>query len=323
MTFAILTALSIFLLTLLGVRLAIMAQRKRAAYLSRPSLRGETHIQSPTGGGIPVVMALIIGLLIANIDYNIVIAIFLLAAISLMDELISVPFFVRLLVQLLAVGLPLCLMHAPLWGGFLPPWLDKALTAILWIGFINMFSFVDNIDGLSATEMISIGMGLSLLSALAGVFPDALSFYSLIVAAVGCGFLWWSWHPAKILLGAAGSIPIGFLLGYLLLLATLAGYGFAALILPAYYVADGMITALRKAFGHRQATFEYYCQKAIHRGRPQEIVARLVFGVNILLILLATLSVLHPHFGILYVATAYMVVFMLLGFFAHTPHESV
>lgn len=321
MTLAILVALSTFLITLLGTRIAIIAQRKRAAYLRRPSLRSRAELKPLTGGGIAVVMALIIGLLIADIDYSIVIAIFLLAAISLMDELIGVPFLVKLLVQTLAISLTLCMIHAPVWGGFVPLWLDKIITAFLWIWFIHIFGCLDEIEGLSATEMIGIGIGLSLLSALAGAFPDTLSSYSLIAVAAGCGFLWWSWHPAKIMLGAAGSIPIGFLLGYLLLLAALAGYGFAALILPAYYLADGIITLLAGAFA-RQSSLEYYCRKAIGRGKRQDTVARLIFGVNILLILLATLSVLDPHFAIVYLATAYMAVFMLLGFFAHTPHEN-
>ena len=56
-------------------------------------------------------------------------------------------------------------------------------------------------------------------------------------------------------------------------------------------------------------------------GRRPDTVARYIFGTNLLLILLATLSVTDPDLAPLYLALAYMAVFMMLGFFAHTPHN--
>jgi len=317
-------ALSVFLISLLGTRLTVVALRKRAAFLDRPTLRSNHQAPTPRGGGIAVVMALIIGLLIADINYAIIIAMFLLAAISLLDDLIGVPPLVRLLVQVLAVSMPLAMVHAPIWGGLLPVWLDKGATAFLWIWIINLFNFMDGIDGLSASEMIGIGIGFCLLSVFAGTFPQALFAYSLILVAAGCGFLWWNWHPAKIFLGDVGSIPVGFLVGYLLLLAATSGYVFAALILPAYYFSDGTLTLARRLCQGKKvwvAHSEHYYQKAVRRGRRHDAVARHIFGINILLILLATLSVIDPQLAVLYLSVAYMAVFMLLGFFAHiTPH---
>ena len=57
-------------------------------------------------------------------------------------------------------------------------------------------------------------------------------------------------------------------------------------------------------------------------GRRHDTVARYIFGTNLLLILLATLSALDPDLApSFYLAIAYMAVFMMLGFFAHTPHS--
>ena len=144
----------------------------------------------------------------------------------------------RLLVQIMAVlhtagHVASCRCLA----GFLPPWLDKAVTCLLWIWFTNLFNFMDGIDGISATEMICIGVGLCLdWCHRRRISQRRFRTYSLILAAAGCGFLWWNWHPAKIFLGDVGSIPIGFLLGYLLLLAAQSRLCVAAaLILPAYY----------------------------------------------------------------------------------------
>jgi len=319
--FYVALSLSVFLISLLGTRLTIIALRKRAAFLDRPNLRSNHQTPTPRGGGIAVVMALIIGLLAADVGYSIIIAMFLLAAVSLMDDLISVPPLVRLLVQIMAVSLVLIQMP-PVWGGSLPLWLDRSIIAILWIWFINLFNFMDGIDGLAASEMIGIGMGFCLLSAFDGAFPHALFAYSLIVAAAGCGFLWWNWHPAKIFLGDVGSIPIGFLLGYLLLLAATSGYLFAALILPAYYLSDSTVTLAKRLYQRKKiwvAHSEHYYQQAVRRGRKHDTVARYIFGINILLIFLATLSVIHPHLAILHLFVAYLAVFTLLAFFAHAP----
>ncbi len=158
---------------------------------------------------------------------------------------------------------------------------------------------MDGIDGISATEMIGIGIGLCLLAVIDGTFPNPLSVYGLIVAAAGCGFLWWNWHPAKITLGEAGSIPIGFLTGYLLLLAATSGYAYPAAILPAYYLADGTITLFKRLYQGKkiwQAHSEHYYQRAVRNGRRHDAVARYVFGINLLLILLATLSALDPEY---------------------------
>ena len=107
MIFYTVLGLSVFLISLLGTRLVILALRKRAAFLDHPNLRSNHQTPTPRGGGIAVVMALIIGLLIADVSYAIVIAMFLLAAVSLMDDLIGVPPLVRLLVQIMAVSMSL------------------------------------------------------------------------------------------------------------------------------------------------------------------------------------------------------------------------
>jgi len=103
MTFYIVLALSSFLISLLGTRLTILAVRKRVMPIDPASLRPNYKKPTPTGGGIAVVMGLIICLLVDDIDYGIILSMFLLAALSLLDDLIEIPLLVRLLVQLLSV----------------------------------------------------------------------------------------------------------------------------------------------------------------------------------------------------------------------------
>src|SRR5690606_27122902 len=125
---------------------------------------------------------------------------------------------------------------------------------------------MDTIDGLAVTETICISIGLCLPAVFSDAFPDTLSTYSLIVAAAGCGFLWWNWHPARIRLGEVGSAPLGFALGYLLLLAIASGYGYAVIILPAYYLSDYLLTLLQRIRNEKSIFIdheEHYHQRAI------------------------------------------------------------
>jgi UDP-N-acetylmuramyl pentapeptide phosphotransferase/UDP-N-acetylglucosamine-1-phosphate transferase len=325
MTFYSLLALSAFMLTLLGTRLTIITFRKRVLPIDPLSLRADYKKPPMNGGGLSVVMSLIICLLVADISYAIILAMFLLTAMALLDDLIRIPLPIRLLIQLLCVLIAINVVGKPVFGGHLPPWLDTSITAALWVWFINVFYIMDGIDGMSPMEMVSIAMGACLLAALTGRdFPDPLMVYSLIIVAAGCGFLWWNWHPAKILMNAVGAVPIGFLMGYLLLLAASSGYAYAAMILPAYYLSDATITTVRH-FCHRRRLFarhnDYYYLRAIRSGRRQDAVVRYIFGINFLLIFQAVYSVIDPDLSIFYVALAYASVFMMLGFFAHTAHD--
>ena len=325
MTFYIMLALSSFLITLLGTRLTILSFRRRIVPIDPASFRAGYKKPALKGGGIAVVMALVICLLVADIHYAVVFAMFLLAAMALLDELIAIPLPVRLLVQLLAVLTAISVFPIQVFGGVFPHWLDNTIAVLLWIWFINLFDLMDGIDGISPMEMICIGMGICLVAALSGrIFPDPLSIYALIVATAGCGFMWWNWHPAKILMGSVGAVPIGFLLGYLLLLMVASGYPYAAVILPAYYLSDATITMIRRVYKGKKLFAshpDYYYLRAMRSGRKQEAVVRYIFGINFLLIFQAIFSVIDPALSIFYVGMAYATVFMLLGFFAHTAHD--
>jgi UDP-N-acetylmuramyl pentapeptide phosphotransferase/UDP-N-acetylglucosamine-1-phosphate transferase len=321
MVFYSLLALCAFLLSLLGTRLMILFLRKRPVLLDIPNLRSNHRLPTPKGGGLVVGMTLVICLLTAGIGYPVILSFLILMAVSLLDDIIGVPVAVRFSLQVVAVSIVLLTMPDLLVGNTLPTWLGKIIIGICWLWFINLFNFMDGIDGLSATEMICIGIGVCFPAVLLGRFPDALSVYGLIITAAASGFIWWNWHPARIFLGDVGSIPIGFLLGFLLLVVAQQGYLYVALILPAYYLSDATLTLLRRIKRREKlwvAHSEHYYQRAIRAGRSHEAVVRYIFGFNLLLILLSTFSVLNPQLSPLYLSLAYLSVFMLLGFFAYS-----
>src|SRR4029079_9862702 len=98
----------------------------------------------------------------------------------------------------------------------LPVAAERLLAGLAWLWFINLFNFMDGIDGLAGSEAIAVALGYLLLASVAGL-DSPLRPLALIVAASAAGYLVWNWHPAKVFMGDAGAIPLGFLLGWLML----------------------------------------------------------------------------------------------------------
>lgn len=310
-------ALGAFLISLLGTRLMILAQRKKNAALNVPGVRSRQAVLMPRNGGLAMVVAILIFLLPANASYHLLLGVLLLTAVSLLDTWIPLALPTRLCVQVMAALVALHDVRLPMLCAALPHGLAGALIITAWVCFINLFARMEKIDGLASAEMVSISGGVIVITALLGTFTSPLSLLALIVLGAGFGFLWWNWHPAKILLDEVGSVPIGYLLGYLLLMCAKEGYVYAALILPAYCVADGAITLLLSAI-KRQWIGNFY-QRAVRGGLRQDAMVIIIFGINMLLAMLAALAELDPKLGWMYLSIAYGMVSAVMFFFLAHP----
>ena len=100
-----------------------------------------------------------------------------------------------------------------------------------------------------------------------------------LTAAAALGFLVWNWHPARVFLGDVGSVPLGFLVGWLLLELMARGAWAAAIILPSYYATDATLTLVRRLLrGEKiwQAHKEHFYQRAVQAGRSHAQVSAAV-----------------------------------------------
>src|SRR5581483_10922484 len=143
--------------------------------------------------------------------------------------------------------------------------------------FVNLFNFMDGIDGITGVETTAIGLGTAMAAALIGDGDRAT--LALCAAAAGLAFLRWNWHPAKLFLGDVGSVPLGYLLAWLLLNLAIRGLWAPALILPLYYLADATLTLLGRAVrGERlwQAHRRHFYQRALGADGNHAAVARYV-----------------------------------------------
>jgi UDP-N-acetylmuramyl pentapeptide phosphotransferase/UDP-N-acetylglucosamine-1-phosphate transferase len=318
----------VFAASLAGTAGVVRVLRRRAI-LDHPTGRSSHAEPTPRGAGLAVVPVLVAAWLVIGLgapggpwDIAIVCACALgLAALSWLDDLKGLPALLRLLGQAVAVAVVLAAAPGggPYFAGLLPPALDVLAAGLLWLWFVNLFNFMDGIDGIAGTETACVGAGVALAAALAGLH-GALPFYGLTAAAAALGFLWWNWQPARIFLGDVGSVPLGFLLGWLLLDLAARGEWAAALILPLYYLTDATVTLVHRAWrGERvwRAHREHYYQRAAQRGLSHGAVVRAVLAANVILAALAALAALGWAWQAMAVACA--VVAALLYYLEAVP----
>ena len=249
----------------------------RRDIVDRPNARSSHHRPTPRGGGLAVVPLVALAWALGTVAFGadpalggIAALAVALAALSFRDDLKPMPVGVRLAAQAAAVGAGLTLLgDAPVLGGAVPLWADRLLAGLAWLWFVNLFNFMDGIDALAGVEALVIALGLVAVAWLQGA-ALAVWWPPLALAAAVAGFLVWNWPPARLFLGDAGSVGLGFLLGWLLLERAAAEQGAVALILPAYFGADASLTLLKRLFrGAKiwQAHREHAYQRAVRAGR--------------------------------------------------------
>jgi len=301
----ILAPLAVLLSTawLSGVTLAWLRRRD---ILDHPVERSSHQIPIPRGGGLALIpVVLLAWLLLAIADEspqgtNAIVAITaVLAIVSWRDDLKGLAVGWRLAAHLVAATLGVLAMPpaALVFQGLLPPLLDRAGAALLWVWFVNLYNFMDGIDGITCGETIFLGLGVALVLVFAGAGDDHLPMLALAAAAGAAGFLRFNWPPAKIFLGDVGSVPLGYMMGWLLLTMATKGLWIPALILPLYYLADATLTLLIRAWrGERvwEAHRQHFYQRALLPDGDHGAVLFLVLGGNLALLALAALAVWWP-----------------------------
>jgi UDP-N-acetylmuramyl pentapeptide phosphotransferase/UDP-N-acetylglucosamine-1-phosphate transferase len=326
---------AVFLATLsasIMVTHRVVRALERRAILDYPTGRSSHSTPTPRGGGlaiIPIVMLVWAGIAtqsgtawagpatppLPHLAWVLAAAAGL-SAISLYDDVSGLGAGIRLLAHITAVTVAISMAPAaaPYFQGLLPPWLDLLVAGIVWVWFINLFNFMDGIDGIAGAETAAIGLGIAAVAGLAGM-GAGFATLGVALAAAGLGFLVWNWDPARVFLGDVGSIPLGFLAGWLLLEMASWGLWAPALIIPGYYLADSTITLFRRgARGQRlwEAHRDHFYQLAVRHGWRHSRVVIVISLANLVLIGFAVSSLDLPPWPPL-IASAVVIVALLAG----------
>jgi UDP-N-acetylmuramyl pentapeptide phosphotransferase/UDP-N-acetylglucosamine-1-phosphate transferase len=287
----------------------LMLPLLRRYALAHPNARSSHRKSTPQGGGIAVIAATIgvaAGAIAAGLNepaltpsslWLVLAAAAFIAVVGVADDLWTIEVAPRLLLQTLAVfiviaSLPAELRVVPL----LPWWVERALLLLACLWFVNLTNFMDGIDWMTIAEFVPITIGLALIGWL-----GALPMSGVVVALALCGgligFAPFNRPVARIFLGDVGSLPIGLLFAWQLVLVAGHGHLAAALVLPLYYLADATLTLLRRVMNREpfwQAHRTHFYQLATDRGFSVSGIVARVFVVNLALVGLAVGSVLWP-----------------------------
>jgi UDP-N-acetylmuramyl pentapeptide phosphotransferase/UDP-N-acetylglucosamine-1-phosphate transferase len=277
--------------------------------LAQPNARSSHRAPTPQGGGIAVIAATILvtvgcaGVVgeassAATVEvFAVLAATAFIAVVGGIDDLRPMPVAPRLMLQMLAVGVAIAAMPTDLRIVPLMPWWAERLcllVALVW--FVNLVNFMDGIDWMTVAEVVPLTASVVLLGQPATVPPPS-TLLALALLGAMLGFAPFNKPVAKLFLGDVGSLPIGLLLGWLLLQLARDGQPAAALLLPLYYLADASVTLIRRVAAGEpfwQAHRSHFYQRACDLGFSVPDVVRRVFLTNLGLAGLAFLTAAKP-----------------------------
>ena len=295
------------LLTGIARKLAI-----RGGVLDLPNERSSHSSATPRGGGVSIVVVTTATAVLLALAGKLQVREFaaycggglIVALTGFADDRRSVAPVVRLLLHVAAaVWAIVCL------GGLPPLQVGSQLIQLGWIGnllgvlaivwTLNLFNFMDGIDGIAASEALFILCAASFLTLGGGA--SGTGALALAFAAACAGFLWWNWPPARIFMGDVGSGYIGFLIA---VLAVGAGRSHPTaiwiwLILGGVFFIDSTTTLVRRALrgdrvdvAHRSHAYQWLSR----RWRSHLKVTLVVAAINLLWLLpCAGFAALHPQ----------------------------
>jgi len=272
--------------------------------LARPNARSSHKVPTPQGGGIAV-LAATVAVTMAALPFLSAgfpeIAVVLLAAIAFgvvgaADDIRPLPAWLRLVIQFVVVSLVVSGPGIRLLPEGVPLVLERAVLVVGGVWFVNLVNFMDGLDGITVAEMVPVTAFLAGLG-LTGFLPLPAAILAGALCGALLGFAPFNRPVARLFLGDVGSLSIGLLAGWLLLVLARHGTLAAALLLPLYYLVDATLTLLRR-LALREKVWEahrsHFYQRATDNGFSALSVSAHVFGLNLVLAGLAAMTLLWP-----------------------------
>lgn len=273
-----------------------------------PNARSSHTIATPRGGGIAIIVVWFVGLSYffasGEINQKLFFALFagiVLFVISILDDIYSLKPVIRLIAQAISVGLALFFIGGVQtidFGFFVfdSIWINTFLAFVGLIWFINLFNFLDGIDGYASTETIAVGLAFYFF------VPQSIL---LVLVFSTLGFLMWNWQPAKIFMGDAGSTVLGFTLGVLSLYYSQAFNIslFVFLIPSSLFWFDATLTLFRRWRNKEnlsEAHKKHAYQRLVQSGFSHQKVVLWSILANVFLFVLAWGAVTWPKYVLLF-----------------------
>ncbi|MDU9021006.1 MraY family glycosyltransferase [Pseudomonas corrugata] len=293
-----------------------------------PNARSSHKVPTPRGGGVAIVVSFLLALPVLAFNgamgcstmWAMLGAGSGIAILGFLDDHGHIAARWRLLGHFLASAWALS------WLGGLPPitllgmslelsWFGNVLAVFYLVWMLNLYNFMDGIDGIASVEAICACLGACLLYWLGGF--ENLIVAPLVLAMAVAGFLYWNFPPARIFMGDAGSGFLGIILGLLSLQAAWSSSKllWVWLILLGVFIVDATVTLIRRLLrgdkvyeAHRSHAYQFASRQY---GRHLPVTLAVVVINLFWLLPLAGCVVLLNMDGILALVVAYVPLVLL------------
>jgi len=219
----------------------------------------------------------------------------------------------------------------------LPLWAAIPFTLFAVVGVVNAINLIDGLDGLSGGVSV-IALTAFFLLALVDGQTEVLLLCAALLGAL-TGFLKYNIYPARIFMGDAGSLSVGFLLGFLAVFLTQGAGSNVSPMVPVVILGLPIIDALwvmtrrvMKGLGPFSPDMTHVHHKFLNLGVQHRFTVIIIYGLSLFWAAIAVLARQWPEFLLLAVYAVISSLFYGLlrylinhrkrfAFFAHdSPH---
>jgi Fuc2NAc and GlcNAc transferase len=274
-----------------------------------PNARSSHVVPTPRGGGVAIVVSLLAFCLICyfielvdlSLFLSVIIGGFAISAVGFIDDHFSISTLYRFVVQSMASGFAVYALNGVgslQWGGGVVNLgalgVVLAFVGIVWA--VNLFNFMDGIDGIAGSQAVFMGSGCVIIWFSTG-HQASVAPLGGVLAASALGFLVLNWPPARIFMGDVGSGFIGYIIAVLALASARTDPValWVWVVLGGLFIADATVTLLRR-LARREAVHQAHRSHAyqhLSRRRGHRQVTLLFLGVNMVLALPVAMAVVH------------------------------
>jgi len=226
--------------------------------MDHPGHRSSHTVAVPRTGGLAILLGIFIAAIVfGEFTFPFILGLAsaaIIAGISLLDDVVTIPSGPRLIVHLVVAGVVIWLANLeltdfglPYVSMHLPQWVGLIVAALFVAGFVNFFNFMDGINGIGSAQGIIGGLGLAGLLLLGGGQNSVI--IAVALAGACAGFLPHNFPKARLFMGDSGSTILGYILASLTLVgANRTGLPWLAFALPlAIFLYDALFTLAKRA----------------------------------------------------------------------------
>lgn len=235
--------------------------------IDKPNERSSHSTIVLRGGGIIFVLSMLVwcGLQGAHGDWHVIVehwpfllGLFLVAGISFVDDLISLPDSVRLVGQFSAAALVFCQLglfegfsaSGDFLSGIVVPAFIVLLALIVYVGATNVINFMDGINGITGGYSLAVLIPLMLLNGDNNYFLKSIPAVVILAVVVFCFFNFREKGKAKCFAGDVGSVGIGFIMLFLIGSVIVKTHDLTYLTFLLVYGVDGALTICHRIMLH-------------------------------------------------------------------------